>query len=117
MGKIKSWEVSDRFWERVERVIGKKKRNKNKKYVITESIYEGKIQRVIRMKDKLYYSAYNWCDQSLPEEIIWELRPKGDPKQLEGEAFSKASNIFNKIVTDLNLVGPGDDPLEFYGTS
>ncbi len=32
MGKIKSWEVSDRFWERVEPLIPKKKRDKNKQY-------------------------------------------------------------------------------------
>ena len=32
MGKIKSWEVSDRFWERVEPLIPKKERDKNKQY-------------------------------------------------------------------------------------
>lgn len=32
MGQIKSWEVSDEFWERVERLIPKRKREKRKKY-------------------------------------------------------------------------------------
>jgi hypothetical protein len=32
MGKIKSWEVSDSFWERAEKLIPKKTRDSSKKY-------------------------------------------------------------------------------------
>lgn len=32
MPKIKSWEVSDEFWERIEALVPKRKRDKNKTY-------------------------------------------------------------------------------------
>lgn len=87
-----------------------------KDYAMTESIYEGIVQRVIRKRDLLYYSRYNWREDERASEEIWFIEKGGKPRPTEGDEFVKHRETFQEIIRRVDIVEPGDDPVEFYGS-
>lgn len=86
-----------------------------KDYVITESIYEGVVQQVIRKKDVVYYKKFGWRDKNIQEEDVWYLS-NGKYSSVEEQARGRLFREFRKIILELKLVKQGDDPIDFYGS-
>jgi len=61
------------------------------------------------------YSRYNWREDEKASEEIWRIKD-GNPRLTEGDEFVKHQETFQEIIRRIDLVEPGDDPLEFYGS-
>lgn len=94
-----------------------------KDVVVTESIYEGKVQRLImNSEEDLHYESFNWNDKS-PEMIerTWKKTHQRRDKGFYDTEFLKLTddeglkNLFNNKIKERNLIGPTDDPRIYYG--
>jgi arylsulfatase A-like enzyme len=84
------------------------KSDRNKNYVITESIYEGVTQRVIRTKEYVFYRKFEWLTKKEEIKIL-------DIKSNEFIENSKLIKYFENIENKYNLMQKEDDYKEFYG--
>lgn len=81
---------------------------RNKKFVITESIYDGTTQRIIRTKDNIFYKKFEWLDKKEDIKIL-EISSN---KFIENKSLIK---FFEDIEDENKLMKKEDDYLEFYG--
>lgn len=86
---------------------------KSKDFVVTESIYEGIVQRIIRRKNNLYYTRFDWREKTNQNDFekILNIHDIND----RTSKVSNDLNFFRNITQDLNLVSRGSNPNEFYG--
>jgi arylsulfatase A-like enzyme len=83
-----------------------------KPFVITESIYEGRLQRIIRSTRELFYRSFSWRIPGEREERLWQIAAD----QRYRECMDQNMEKFRKIERDLNLVCEQDNPRDYYGS-
>lgn len=89
-----------------------------KEYSITESIYNGKVQRIIISKSHIYYSSFKWTESASTNsdvEILWEIG-SSDFKRLNVIKDENTLNTFRTLVVERQLVTRKNDSLVYYGT-
>ena len=93
---------------------GKGEETVGKEYAVSESIYEGVVQRVIRNRDALHYERFDWRKRDKSDERVW-LKNADEYIEQKGQARQSLLKQFRHVRDSRKLVGPDDDPLEYYG--
>jgi hypothetical protein len=87
------------------------KEDTHKDYAITESFYEGVVQRRIETSKYIFYRRFNWSIGGEIELICWDKVNSPWGITIDSEIL----NYFTQLEEQLGLINEKSDPNEYYG--